>query len=246
MNGETQLTDPAPATTLGESRARVLALLRAATDPLGVAEVARGCGLHSNTARFHLDGLVDSDLAERTTGEHRQPGRPRALYRATAGTEAAGQRSYRLLAEILSTLVAEHMPQPQRVAVEAGRAWGGYLPERPAPYERIGREEALDRLMQVLAEIGFDPEVDDGQQQDTDAAGTRVCLHHCPFREVAEHHRDVVCSLHLGLMQGALTALRAPMTTDRLEPFVTPNLCIAQLTEHEAAAAGSESGASTT
>jgi DNA-binding MarR family transcriptional regulator len=47
------------------SRARGLALLRAAGSPLGVHEVAGHTGLHPNTARFHLDGLVEAGLATR-------------------------------------------------------------------------------------------------------------------------------------------------------------------------------------
>jgi hypothetical protein len=30
-------------------------------------------------------------------------------------------------------------------------------------------------------------------------------------------------------MQGALTAMRAPVTVDRLDPFVEPDLCVAHL-----------------
>jgi predicted ArsR family transcriptional regulator len=40
----------------------------------------------------------------------------------------------------------------------------------------------------------------------------QVYLHRCPFREVAQHHQDMVCSLHLGLMQGALDQMRALIT----------------------------------
>ena len=59
--------------------------------------------------------------------------------------------------------------------------------------------------------------------------GVELRLHHCPFREVAEPHTDVVCQLHLGLMQGALAEIRAPLTADSLEPLVTPTMCVAQL-----------------
>jgi hypothetical protein len=47
--------------------------------------------------------------------------------------------------------------------------------------------------------------------------------------EVAEAYGHVVCAVHLGLMQGALAELRAPLTADSLEPFVEPSLCIASL-----------------
>jgi predicted ArsR family transcriptional regulator len=43
----------------------------------------------------------------------------------------------------------------------------------------------------------------------------------------------VICALHLGLMRGALARMRAPVSVDRLDPFVEPSLCVAHLSEHE-------------
>ena len=57
----------------------------------------------------------------------------------------------------------------------------------------------------------------------------RVRLRHCPFLELAEPHRDLVCPLHLGLMQGALAELRAPITVTALIPFAEPTACLAHL-----------------
>jgi predicted ArsR family transcriptional regulator len=37
-----------------------------------------------------------------------------------------------------------------------------------------------------------------------------VRLRHCPFLELAEHHRDIICPLHLGLIQGAFAGLASP------------------------------------
>jgi predicted ArsR family transcriptional regulator len=87
----------------------------------------------------------------------------------------------------------------------------------------VDAHQAIDRLNTVLAAIGFEPEV----QKST--KGAEVRLHHCPFREVAEKHTDVVCAIHLGLMQGALSELKAPVEATSLEPFVQPNLCVARL-----------------
>lgn len=58
----------------------------------------------------------------------------------------------------------------------------------------------------------------------------RVRLRHCPFLELAEPHRDLVCAVHLGLMQGALSELGAPITVTRLAPFAEPTACLAELT----------------
>jgi hypothetical protein len=35
--------------------------------------------------------------------------------------------------------------------------------------------------------------------------------------------------MHLGLMQGAMTAMDATVSVDRLDPFVEPDLCLAHV-----------------
>jgi predicted ArsR family transcriptional regulator len=214
---------PDPGPSLGQSRAHVLDLLRAAGSPAGVQEIADRAGLHPNTARFHLDALVDAGLAARAPKEKTTPGRPSMAYRAVEGGAPAGRRRYRLLAEMLTSLIAGVMPKPGEAAAEAGREWGRYLTEQPPPYQRLGASEAVERLTATLEEVGFAPEAV------ADRTPYQLRLRQCPFREVAENHQDVICQLHLGLMQGALAQMRAPVTADRLEPFAEPSLCIAYL-----------------
>ncbi len=226
------LLAPDTSSPLGQSRARVLDLLRAAGSPLSVQEVADRTGLHPNTARFHLDGLAEAGLASREPQPRATPGRPGMAYRATDDSGPAGTRRYRLLAEILTSLVTAMMPDPGKAAMAAGREWGGYLTEPPPPYQRPSIEKAVERLTAITEKLGFAP------QAEADGRRHRLCLRHCPFREVAQQHQDVVCSLHLGLMQGALAQMRAPVTADRLEPFAEPGLCIAHLTAREETGAG--------
>jgi predicted ArsR family transcriptional regulator len=221
------LLAPDTGSPLGQSRARVLELLRAAHSPLGVQEVANRSGLHPNTARFHLDGLVEAGLATREPQARAAPGRPSMAYRAAGSSGPAGGRRYRLLAEMLTSLISGTMPEPGKAAEQAGREWGAYLTEEPPPYQRPGAHEAIGELSAILDELGFAPDaVADGRQY-------RLCLRQCPFREVAQQHRDIVCALHLGLMKGALARMRAPVTADRLEPFVEPSLCVAHLTARD-------------
>lgn len=221
------LLTPDTGPPLGESRARVLDLLRFAGRPLGVREVGEQTGLHPNTARFHLDALVDAGLATRKAQPRPSPGRRSLAYQATDGDGPAGRRRYRLLAEMLTSMIAGVMPQPGAAAAEAGREWGRYLTEQPPPFQRLDAAQAIGKLTAALQEIGFAPEAV------TEGSGYQIRLHQCPFREVAERHQDVVCALHLGLMQGALAQMRAPVTTDRLQPFAEPSVCIAELTtEH--------------
>jgi predicted ArsR family transcriptional regulator len=191
---------------------------------MGVQEVADRTGSHVNTARFHLDGLVEAGLAERMREARTTPGRPRTVYRPVGAAGAAGRRSYRLLAEILTSLVAGTAAEPGEAAAEAGRAWGRYLTQRPAPFQRLDADQAIQRLASTLEEIGFAPEITGSGRR------RQIRLRRCPFREIAEDHPGVVCPVHLGLMQGALTEMRAPVTAERLEPFVEPSLCLAHLT----------------
>ena len=222
MDVQTLLAPDAGA-PLGQSRARVLDVLRAAGSPLGVQEVAEQMGLHPNTARFHLDALTDAGLAVREPLPRATPGRPSMAYRPVGAGGSAGQRRYRLLAEMLTSLIAGMMPDPREAAVQAGEEWGRFLTEQPAPYQRPDAAQAVDRLSVTLADLGFAP------RAVAEGAHYRVRLHQCPFREVAEGHQDVVCGLHLGLMQGALAEMRAPLTADELQPFAEPSVCIAHL-----------------
>jgi predicted ArsR family transcriptional regulator len=242
---ETRLTDPGPVP--GGTRGRVLDVLRATDGPLGVQDVAAALRLHPNTARYHLDALVELGLATREPGERGHAGRPRMVYRASG--EATGRRSYRLLAEMLTALIATRLPDAEQAALEAGRTWGRYLGEAPAPWQDVDAEEAVRRLVAVLTDAGFDPEVvtpNGAGPHAADAAAAKdgggygaapgpepggpvIRLRHCPFREVAERHTDVVCALHLGMMQGVLAETRAPVTAERLVPFAEPSVCLTHL-----------------
>lgn len=226
-NRELTRADPS-ALALGASRARVLAALQTARSPMGVSEVADQVRLHPNTARFHLDGLVEQGLAVRAVEDREVPGRPRALYSPAASSAAPGRRSYRLLAEILTSYFATHTRQPRQAALKAGEAWGRFLTEQQPPFRRTDASAAVKLLVDALEDIGFAPEaVMAGRQR-------QILLHHCPFRETAEEHGDVVCSVHLGLMRGMLRQLDAPIDAQRLDQFVEPNLCVAHLVKEPA------------
>ena len=219
-----RLLVPEDRTPLGRSRASVLDMLQTADRPLGVREVAQRMGLHTNTARFHLEALAEAGLAVREAEGRQTPGRPRIGYRA--GAEGpTGPRRYRLLAEMLTSLISGTMPEPGTAAEEAGRAWGGYLTEQPPPYQRLSAAEAVAKLARTMAGLGFAPQA----VAASDGGPYELRLRQCPFREVAEQHREVICGLHLGLMRGAFDVMRAPVTADRLDPFVEPSLCVARL-----------------
>lgn len=222
--------EPAPdGSRTGASRLRILQVLRQAPEGLGVQDLTEQVGLHANTVRFHLDRLVADGVVARRVEQRTEPGRPRLAFTAVTRPGTHGdKRSYRLLAEILSSFVVHAVPNAAAAATEAGRTWGHYLTERPAPYRRTSEDESLTELLRILDDIGFVPELSSSEGR------REIWLRHCPFLEVAKEHREVVCSVHLGLMQGALAEMRAPITADRLDPLVEPSLCVAGLAKNGA------------
>ncbi|CAM4435943.1 hypothetical protein MB901379_01917 [Mycobacterium basiliense] len=200
-------------------RRAVLRVLRVAGVPMSIVAIADELGVHPNTVRFHLDSLVGDGQVERVKPVRRGPGRPPLMFQAVQQMDRGGVRHYRLLAEVLANDLAAGHDSGSK-AQEAGRAWGRQL--EPAAVAR-SQEGSIDQLVRLLDELGFAPErrMFDGKWQ--------LGLRHCPFLELAESRSGVVCSIHLGLMRGALESWAAPIGVERLDAFVEPDLCLAHL-----------------
>ena len=203
-------------------RLDVLGVLQAAAAPMSIVEIASDLDIHPNTVRFHLDTLLSEGRVEYAAARRRGRGRPPLMFAAVRQMDRGGARRYQLLAEILAMGLASDR-DPAAKALAAGRAWGRRL-EAPPGEGAVGAEESIEHLVDLLDELGFVPErrVADGEQQ--------VGLRHCPFLELAEAHTSVVCPIHMGLMEGALEAWRAPVAVGQLDAFAEPDLCLAHLT----------------
>lgn len=234
-------------------RADVLDVLRRASRPLPIAQIAEQLGVHPNTVRFHLDSLTAKGRVERVSAAHRTPGRPPQLFRAVRGMDPAGPRQYRMLAEVLVESFGDD-PQAHRQAIRAGRAWGRRrgAAEPLGPGDREGLEP-VGRLFRLLDALGFAPEPmrhEPGRPElmpaerpgeqlprggpqragSTPAAQPEIRLRNCPFLDLAQTRPQIVCPIHLGVMQGAMDAWGGPVTVDRLDAFVEPDLCVVHLT----------------
>lgn len=203
-------------------RLDVWRVLKSARAPMSIAQIAADLDVHPNTVRFHLATLVRDGRVERVQTPHRGPGRPPVMVQAVRQMDRGGPRRYRLLAEILTIGFATDA-DPGTRALEAGRTWARRLrppaQDRPAP----DCEQSIENLVEMLDELGFAPERREagGEQQ--------VGLRHCPFLELAETDPEVVCPIHLGLMQGALETWDAPVAVRQLDSFVEPDMCLAHL-----------------
>lgn len=224
-------------------RNRVLQLVREHDGAVDAADLAARTGLHVTTVRFHLDVLCKEGAIRRINLSRPGVGRPRTGYLAVE------QRvDYQMLAEVLALELGETAAERMQRAQHAGRMWARQMAESlPDGAEPgiddgpSGVSDALDRAARMTVDVfdrmGFAPatEPPTGRQR-------VIRLHACPIRDLARAHRDVVCGVHLGLLQGLLTTAttatersttEAPALTAGLEPFVEPELCLARLTVHE-------------
>ncbi|GAB3024255.1 helix-turn-helix transcriptional regulator [Mycobacterium bourgelatii] len=200
----------------------ILQLLRDSSQPRSIAEIADELAVHPNTVRFHLDALISAQRVEQLIGDTAGPGRPPVLFRAARRMDPAGPTNYRLVANILTNHFASSTDDPVAAAAELGRSWGPSLVE-PSPGRALSKTQAVIQLVDVLDDLGFKPEP-------PPARGAKaIRLRHCPFHDLVDTHGTMICALHLGLMQGALTGMRGPVTVDRLDPLVEPDLCVAHL-----------------
>lgn len=209
-------------------RDEVLKMLRESPEPRTIVDLAEELGVHPNTVRFHLETLTAMGRVERIVGATGGLGRPPVKYLATAGMNPEGPTNYRFLATVLTSQFAYTSQDPADDARRLGHDWSQALvpPTRPSAKSTqkpaTPRGTAVRQVVSVLADLGFAPEP-------VGPRSAQIRLRHCPFLDLVPENSEVICSLHLGLMQGAFAALNGPVTVDRLDPFVEPDLCVARL-----------------
>ena len=213
--------DPGALAALGEPARRALyAYIAAQGRPVSRDEAADATGMKRATAAFHLDrlvedGLLEADFARLSGRTGPGAGRTAKLYsRARRQIDISlPPRRYALAGDILAGAVED----AQRRSVPVGEAVTGAA-------ERAGRQIAAGggELASVLARLGYEPrDLGTGETQ----------LANCPFHELVMDHRELVCTLNLHLLRGALAGLGAPAQA-RLDP--AEGRCCVTITPAEA------------
>ncbi|HST64275.1 MAG TPA: hypothetical protein VLM05_03710, partial [Mycobacteriales bacterium] len=137
---------------------------------------------------------------------------------AAGAAELAAPDGHALLAAVLTPHLARISADPGAAAEAAGRLWD---PDRTAAAATTPASGAdpIAAVTALLDETGFAP------QTVRDRDGWRILLHRCPFHTMASQHPEIVCRLHLGLLQGAVDRLGHDGGQVRLQPFLAPGLC---------------------
>lgn len=195
------------------TRYRLYRYLRLSGRPVPVRELAARLSLHPNTLRPHLRRLEEVGLVASEARKGPGVGRPQVVYEALE-LEVREGRDYRLLADILAGLVTGGR-QRQRARALA-HEWGTYLVGRsvPKPGARRTAGPNLAVLQEALAEAGFDPRF-----RRRGASRVDIALRDCPFRELLDEHRELVCTVHEGLLQGMLASCHPALTMNSFQPL---------------------------
>lgn len=176
-------------------------------------EAARGVGVPTHTAKFHLDKLVDGGLLDteyrRLTGRSGPgAGRPTKLYRRSERDfdVSLPERNYDLLGHILAEAVETSLEQRTDVGEAAAHVARREGLRAGATSESDG--DPLERTASTLEVHGFEPRV----------AGDRLLLDNCPFDRLAQEHTELVCGLNLEYVRGIIEGLQCTGLTASLQP----------------------------
>jgi len=200
-------------------RRRLYEVVTSHPGPVNRDEAASEAGIGRALAVYHLDKLVESGLL--TASYQRPPGRrgpgagrPAKVYVRSDREFAVTvpPREYELAARLLVQAVeADPSNRSRTVLAEAARGLGTEL---GSAFERDAGERDVKG---VLTQQGYEP---------CDGADGVIRLRNCPFHQLTEQHREVVCGMNLALVEGLVEGLGA----DGLRPVLDPqpgHCCVA-------------------
>lgn len=192
-------TQQEQAQALGDpTRHRIFLHLRAATEPVLIADLVALLGFNHNAIRQHLAKLLEADLIVEMTEHRTTRGRPRRMYEARDDALDAfvGEiGSYEWLTQRLLEL-HESGDTPYDVGRRAGLA--------EVVARSVAAADPMEHLVGSLRRGGFEPAVDASGKEPDAAPG--IVLGRCPFADAAAKSPAVVCELHRGLIDGHLEA----------------------------------------
>lgn len=225
---------------------RVLEVVEGAGQPISSAEVAKTLKLHPNTAREHLDALLNAGLVTTLPMRTGKRGRPTLLYSVTTLDPNQILSTYLDVITATAISLAEGSDGVAQ-AIAVGKNWAGLTCPQPAQTGFQGPsgavapsavssaeaaspaaeanmtqrlENAIAQLRPIFTVMGFAPEL----------AKNKLVLHSCPFAKGGWPH-PLVCIIHEAYIAELLTRSSGVRVVSSAELKLHPQLASTCLVE---------------
>lgn len=224
---------------------RVLEVVEGAGQPISSAEVAKTLKLHPNTAREHLDALLNAGLVTTVPMRTGKRGRPTLLYSVTTLDPNQILSTYLDVITATAISLAEGSDGVAQ-AIAVGKNWAGLTQPRseagseganavaaePSHLSETGAntaaeanmtqrlENAIAQLRPIFTVMGFAPEL----------AKNKLVLHSCPFAKGGWPH-PLVCIIHEAYIGELLTRSSGVRVVSSAELKLHPQLASTCLVE---------------
>ncbi|MBW3086974.1 hypothetical protein KEM60_03204 [Austwickia sp. TVS 96-490-7B] len=234
-------------------RRRIVDFVREQPGCLAAADLGNLLGLHVTTVRFHLDQLEQAGVLFSETQRRETVGRPRKVYTVAPESVPVNEAAYVVLADVLAGAIPGGGRDRAKASEKAGEEWARRHvsefdvsgAEQPSPTASLQtwppppgatpdltgapapRELPLREVVDVLARWGYRRETVTVEHPGPGCH--RMTLQHCPMKEAATLHPEVVCAAHLGLVRGTLSRLGVADAEVTVIPLSAPDLCVVDL-----------------
>lgn len=197
------------ALSLSQRQRDVLDTVASFEDGAKIQELAATLGMHINTARGHLDELLERKAIQTVPAPSKGRGRPSLVYRSRIPDNRAVASEYVTLIRILAQRLADDNASLE-LAREIGLEWGQVM------HKTCNPRKTPAILARRLRLMGFDPIEHEDELR----------LYSCPFITGNEKPTSFLCAVHDGMLQALV------LNTDldvSLEPDEDPTYCAVKI-----------------
>lgn len=178
---------------LSPKQRNVMDQLRTFEGGARASQLAERVGVHINTARGHLEELVEMGAVEAVAEPAKGRGRPALLFRVRTPDNREVAAEHISLINTMAKFLADDTPEGREKAREIGRTWARDV----GVAKGTSADASTQELINLLCSLGFDP------TQCVKSNGAReIGIRSCPFVS-----RDIpvpsmtICAIHQGFIQ---------------------------------------------
>lgn len=195
------------------SKENLLRLITERETAVSIQELCSLSGLHPNTVRTHLDSLLAAGEIEREQAPSQGRGRPLWIYR----TAVVKISPYEMLAQILASQLGR--ADDPSLTTRAAKHWADVAATQGADSAK-DCDEAVDQVAHSLRNVGFTVSLNSMLDE--------ITITECPYASLVADHPKI-CDVHAALIGELLARSGQPISTERIDVWARPGVCVAYL-----------------